>query len=34
MERDIAIARLRAHEAELRGLAMRHLYLFGSTARN
>ena len=34
MERDDAIARLKAHEAELRRLGVQHLYLFGSTARN
>jgi hypothetical protein len=28
------IARLPAHEAELRQLGVRHLFLFGSTARN
>jgi hypothetical protein len=33
MERDEAIARLRAHEAELRQLGIEHLYLFCSTAR-
>ena len=33
MDRDTAIARLRAHEAELRCLGVQHLYLFGSTAR-
>jgi predicted nucleotidyltransferase len=33
MERDEAIARLRAHEAELRQLGIEHLYLFDSTAR-
>jgi uncharacterized protein len=33
MERDDAIAKLRAHEAELRQLGVEHLYLFGSTAR-
>lgn len=33
MDRDTAIARLRAHEAELRRLGVQHLYLFGSTAR-
>jgi predicted nucleotidyltransferase len=33
MERDDAIARLRAHEAELRQLGIEHLYLFGSTVR-
>jgi len=33
MEREAAIATLRAHEAELRRLGVQHLYLFGSTAR-
>jgi predicted nucleotidyltransferase len=33
MNRDDAIARLKEHEAELRGLGVVHLYLFGSTAR-
>jgi predicted nucleotidyltransferase len=33
MERNDAIAKLRAHEAELRQLGVEHLYLFGSTAR-
>jgi len=33
MERSDAIARLRAHEAELKQLGVLHLYLFGSTAR-
>ena len=33
MERDQAMAKLRRHEAELRRLGIRHLYLFGSTAR-
>jgi hypothetical protein len=33
MERTEAIARLKAHEAELRQLGVQHLYLFGSTAR-
>jgi predicted nucleotidyltransferase len=33
MNRDEAIARLKEHEAELRGLGVEHLYLFGSTAR-
>lgn len=33
MERTEAIARLKAHEAELRRLGVQHLYLFGSTAR-
>ena len=34
MERREAIARLKAHEAELRQLGVEHLYLFGSTARD
>ncbi len=33
MDRDTAIATLRAHEPELQQLGVRHLYLFGSTAR-
>jgi predicted nucleotidyltransferase len=33
MDRDTAIATLRAHAAELRQLGVEHLYLFGSTAR-
>jgi len=33
MERDIAVATLRAHEGALRQLGVRRLYLFGSTAR-
>jgi uncharacterized protein len=33
MERTEAIARLKAHEAELRDLGVQYLYLFGSTAR-
>lgn len=33
MNRDEAIAILKAHEAELKQLGMEHLYLFGSTAR-
>ena len=33
MERAEAIARLKAHETELRHLGVQHLYLFGSTAR-
>jgi uncharacterized protein len=32
--RNDAIARLRAHEAELKRLGVEHLYLFGSTARD
>ena len=31
MERDAAIATLKAHEAELKRLGVEHLYLFGST---
>jgi uncharacterized protein len=34
MDRDAAIARLRAHEPELQRLGVRHLFLFGSTARD
>lgn len=34
MDRDAAIARLKAHEAELRRLGVQRLFLFGSTARN
>ncbi len=34
MERDAAIATLKAHEAELKRLGVEHLYLFGSTARD
>ena len=34
MSRTEALARLKAHEAELRQLGVRGLYLFGSTARN
>ena len=33
MQRDAAIATLKAHEAELKRLGVQHLYLFGSTAR-
>src|ERR1700741_4352915 len=33
MQRGEAIAKLKEHEAELRRLALEHLYLFGSTAR-
>lgn len=33
MQRDVAIAALRAHEAELKELGVERLYLFGSTAR-
>jgi len=32
MDRAEALARLRAHQAELRALGVQHLYLFGSTA--
>jgi len=34
MRRDVAIATLKAHEAELKQLGVEHLYLFGSTARD
>jgi predicted nucleotidyltransferase len=34
MDRDRAIATLKAHETELRQLGVRRLYLFGSTARD
>ncbi len=33
MLRDQAIAKLKAHETELKQLGVQHLYLFGSTAR-
>jgi len=33
MDRNVAIAKLREHEAELKRLGVEHLYLFGSTAR-
>jgi uncharacterized protein len=33
MKRDEAIGRLKAHEAELKRLGVKRLYLFGSTAR-
>jgi predicted nucleotidyltransferase len=33
MQRDQAIAKLKEHEAELKRLGVRQLYLFGSTAR-
>ena len=33
MKRDEAISRLRRHEADLKGLGVAHLYIFGSTAR-
>ncbi len=34
MKREEAIRKLRAHEAELKRLGVRSLYLFGSTARD
>jgi uncharacterized protein len=34
MNRNDAIVKLKAHEAELRRLGVEHLYLFGSTARD
>ena len=34
MDRREAIARLKAHEAELKQLGVEHLYMFGSTARD
>jgi hypothetical protein len=34
MERDEAITKLKQHEAELKQLGVRHLYLFGSTVRD
>ncbi len=34
MKRDVAIATLKEHEAELRRLGVQRLYLFGSTARD
>ncbi len=34
MERAVALATLRAHEAEFKRLGVEHLYLFGSTARD
>ena len=34
MKRDVAIAKLKEHEAELNQLGVEHLYLFGSTARD
>jgi len=34
MKRDIAIAKLKEHQAELKRLGVEHLYLFGSTARD
>ncbi|HZZ60531.1 MAG TPA: nucleotidyltransferase domain-containing protein [Roseiarcus sp.] len=33
MEREAAIAALKAHETEFKRLGVEHLYLFGSTAR-
>jgi hypothetical protein len=33
MERDLVMAKLRQHEAELRRLGVERLYLFGSVAR-
>jgi uncharacterized protein len=33
MDRAVAIATLKEHEAELKRLGIEHLYLFGSTAR-
>lgn len=33
MRRDEAMARLKAHEAELKQLGIEHLFMFGSTAR-
>ena len=33
MQRTVALAKLKAHEAEFKRLGVRHLYLFGSTAR-
>jgi uncharacterized protein len=34
MKRDVAIAKLKEHEAELKQRGVEHLYLFGSTARD
>jgi uncharacterized protein len=34
VERDLVIAKLKAHEAELKQLGVQRLYLFGSTARD
>ena len=34
MDRDTVIAKLRAHEAELRAEGVAHVYLFGSVARD
>src|SRR5215831_6320611 len=34
MRRNLAIAKLKEHEAEFKQLGVEHLYLFGSTARD
>jgi len=34
MNRDVALAALRAHEPELKRLGVEHMFLFGSTARD
>jgi uncharacterized protein len=34
MRRDLAIVKLKEHEAEFKQLGVEHLYLFGSTARD
>ena len=34
MNRSAAVTRLKRHEAELRQLGVKHLFLFGSTARD
>lgn len=34
MDRDVALAALRAHEPQLKQLGVEHLFLFGSTARD
>ncbi|MEO5359819.1 MAG: nucleotidyltransferase family protein [Nitrospirota bacterium] len=34
MERNEAISRLKQHEAEFKRLGIKHLYMFGSTARD
>jgi predicted nucleotidyltransferase len=34
MRHDLAVAKLKEHEAELKQLGVEHLYLFGSTARD
>lgn len=34
MDRELALAKLRQHEAELKELGVEHLYLFGCTARD